>query len=668
MSLSPRVPRSVARTSRTEHTALPFSVASGEIPSDLTGHLFVVAPASTFRAPPSEQRATVMAGDGMICRFDLAPGGVTLTSRLARTHDFVADEITSVRDDLMLYRFSTAGIVRLGLLGTRDFANTALVPLKQGSGPTRMLVTYDAGRPWELEPHTLRLRGPIGGRAEWRPEALREQPFPVYLSPAHPVWDRHTGEFFTVNYGRGALNFAATVPFVYALTSLPEWAGEALERLAAIAGVDAALRWIARRVERGTTELDRAVERLLDRYFPDVPDTFTDLLRWDGSGRLERFRLVLDGGREVGITQSVHQIAVTRSHVVVLHTGFKIGFASAFNDPLPRSDVIDRLLRAALTRPQLPTTTLYIVPRAQLDRTDLPVGDDGVRCVRCTRVDLPLEADHFLADYDDDGGRITLHIAHSPATDLAEWIRPYDESPWGGPAPSDLSGLLAVGAMDVGRFGKYVIDASSGAIVLAKTLLDDRRTWAISLYAGHAINTEDPLPAHVGSVYWCTVGFYPELLTRFVFDLYEHYPHRTVPIAEILRMRHGGRPSCILRIDTASLTIGDAYELPEGMIVGSMQLVPKGGTGPGGYLVGTVYTDPRTELWIFDGDDLARGPLARLTAPGFELGFSLHTAWLPAIDPPTSSYRVSARDEIALALEDPRLVRAFEQHLYPRFE
>src|SRR5690606_8241798 len=119
----------------------------------------------------------------------------------------------------------------------------------------------------------------------------------------------------------------ATVPFVYALTSLPEWAGEALERLAAIAGVDAALRWIARRVERGTTELDRAVERLLDRYFPDVPDTFTDLLRWDGSGRLERFRLVLDGGREVGITQSVHQIAVTRSHVVVLHTGFKIGFA-----------------------------------------------------------------------------------------------------------------------------------------------------------------------------------------------------------------------------------------------------------------------------------------------------------------------------------------------------
>lgn len=668
MPLSPPVPRSLGRTSRVEHTALPFDVVEGAIPPDLTGHLFIVAPAGTVRPPPAAQRPTVMVGDGMICRFDLASSGITLTSRLARTHDFVADELTSTRPELEEYRFTTAGIVRLGLLGTRDFSNTALVPLKQSGSPTRMLVTYDAGRPMEFDPRTLELRGPVGGRAEWRPEALRSQPFPIYLSPAHPVWDGRTGELFTVNYGRGVANFAATVPLVYALTSLPEWAAGALQRVASMWGIDAAFRWILRRVERDTTRVDRALEHLLDRYLPDVPDTFTDLVRWDGAGRLQRFRLVLDDGREAKITQSVHQIAVTRDHVVVLHTGFKIGFASAFNDPIPKNDTIDKLMRAALTRPQLPTTTLYVVPRAELDRADLPVGDDGVRRVRCARVDLPLETDHFLADYDDANGKITVHLAHAPATDLAEWIRPYDESPWGGPVASDLHGLLAVGAMDVGRFGKYVLDARTGVVEQAETMHDAVRSWAISLYAGSGMNTEDEIPERIEHLYWCTVGFYPELLTKFVFDLYEDYPHRAVPVSEILAMKDGGRPSCVLRIDTATLSIGDSYVLPPGAIAGSLQLVPKGGGGPGGYLVGTVYTETRTELWILDADDLARGPLCKLAATGLELGFALHTAWLPAIDAPTSSYRVTARDELRYAVEDPLLKRAFERDLYPLFE
>src|SRR5690348_16729268 len=103
----PRVPRSVARTSRREHDALPLSVVEGSIPSVLGGHLFLVAPASTFRPPPAEQRSTVMVGDGLVCRFDLDRSGVSMKSRLARTHDFVADEITSRDPDFELLRFHT---------------------------------------------------------------------------------------------------------------------------------------------------------------------------------------------------------------------------------------------------------------------------------------------------------------------------------------------------------------------------------------------------------------------------------------------------------------------------------------------------------------------------------------------------------------------------------
>jgi hypothetical protein len=108
-----------------------------------------------------------------------------------------------------------------------------------------------------------------------------------------------------------------------------------------------------------------------------------------------------------------------------------------------------------------------------------------------------------------------------------------------------------------------------------------------------------------------------------------------------------------------------------GSIVGSMQLVPRGGSwsdGTDGYLVGTVFTPSRTELWIFDASDLARGPLSWLASDAFEVGFSLHTAWLPAIEPRTSSYRVTAEDELRPAVRDGKVRAAFEQHLYPRFE
>lgn len=657
--LDPRLPRSVARTSRTEHTGLRLDRIDGATPRDLDGHLFVVSPANTFRPAPVARQTTLMVGDGLVSRFDLSSRGISLTSRLMRTHDFVADEITSARDDLEIFRFVSAGLVRIGLLGTRDFANTAFVPMDD-----RMIVTYDAGRPIEIDPVSLEVRGPVGGRHEWRAEALPEAPFPIVLSPAHPSYDRRTGELFTVNYGRGVLNFAATVPLVYLLDKLPSVLEELLERIASIAGIDAAYRWILRHVERFTTKIDRAVEAFVGEHLPMIPETFTDLVRWDGRGPLQRFRLVLPNGDDVGILQSVHQIAVTKDHVVVLETGFKIGMQSAFNDPTPRQPALDRLLRAVLTRPQLPYTVFYVVPRHALDDPNLPRTHEGIPKVVCRRVEIPLEADHFLADYAEPGGNLTLHVAHAPATDLAEWIRPYDVSIWRDARIDPvLHGMLAVGAMDVGRFGRYVLDANG--VLTSQTMLDDERSWAIALYAGRAINTEDALPDRIDQLYWCTEGFFPELMTDFVFDLYEHYVHRQVPTSQIRGFARGGRPSAIVRIDTRSLSIGDAYVLGPGVLAGSMQWMPGGRDG---YLIGTVYTETRTELWILDAGALGRGPIARFASSSMELGFSLHTAWVPSVRPSTSGYRITAREELARHVHDPRLRREFERNLYPRFE
>src|SRR5690606_11222552 len=141
--LSPRVPRSIMRTSRAERTDVALTLLEGAIPADLAGHLFVVAPASTVDPAPPGRGTTRMVGDGLICRLDLGRT-IRVTTRLARTHDFVADELTAPGTALSMFGFADAGLVRLGLLGTRDFANTAFVPMPRGTDPTRLVLTYDA--------------------------------------------------------------------------------------------------------------------------------------------------------------------------------------------------------------------------------------------------------------------------------------------------------------------------------------------------------------------------------------------------------------------------------------------------------------------------------------------------------------------------------------------
>jgi len=163
---------------------------------------------------------------------------------------------------------------------------------------------------------------------------------------------------------------------------------------------------------------------------------------------------------------------------------------------------------------------------------------------------------------------------------------------------------------------------------------------------------------------------FPELLTEFVKDLYRDYTHRLVDVKTILSLGQTGRPSAVHRIDTASMTFADTYALPTGVMAGSLQFVPSGPGPTDGYLVGTMYTMHRTELWIFDAADLASGPVAKLASAQWNVGFSLHTAWLPSLEARTAGYKITAREEIGDAVRrlSPTLAARFEQDLYPEFD
>ena len=177
---------------------------------------------------------------------------------------------------------------------------------------------------------------------------------------------------------------------------------------------------------------------------------------------------------------------------------------------------------------------------------------------------------------------------------------------------------------------------------------DDRLTWAVALYAGRELPALAAAPERLGNLYWTTAGFFPELLTRFVHGLYADYSHRITPLDEIEAMAaQGGRPSALLRVDTEAMRIADAHAAPTGTIIASPQFVARGEAPLDGWILATVYTPERAELWCYDAARLAAGPLCRLDASPLGIGFSLHTAWLPELSPRTASYRIDLATDTA---------------------
>lgn len=80
-----------------------------------------------------------------------------------------------------------------------------------------------------------------------------------------------------------------------------------------------------------------------------------------------------------------------------------------------------------------------------------------------------------------------------------------------------------------------------------------------------------------------------------------------------------------------------------------------------------------SELWIFDAAHLSQGPLYRLNHPEFNIGPTLHTAWLSKLEspPPRMDYDVKEDYKAILDQVEPegfrdRVLDLFEQDVFPK--
>jgi all-trans-8'-apo-beta-carotenal 15,15'-oxygenase len=173
-----------------------LEVTQGRWPADIGGEIFISAP-----HPDTFGGSHPFYGDGMTYRLSLEAGTF---GAAADTFAWRQRRIDSPSARLRSKRPEVFRSTMVGLhspFGMTNAANTA--PLPWGD---RLFMTWDVGRPVEIDPHSLAFVGEVGHRKDWHTFEVFPQPIlPMVRSTAHPVIDPDRNVMWTVNTHEGKL-------------------------------------------------------------------------------------------------------------------------------------------------------------------------------------------------------------------------------------------------------------------------------------------------------------------------------------------------------------------------------------------------------------------------------------------------------------------------------
>lgn len=717
-----KFPRGVLSVSRQEfgkpednpnatHLPLTLIIKEGSLPPDLHGHLYVVGPVGSVDSvdasgksgeaivdPTRDGTTLLYNGDGMIYRldFDNLTDGVQFSSRIVNTPSYYADLGTNKckeyqgSDTTPDLRFKNYGITRLsGQLGLRNQLNTAFVPMKfPQEERERLMVTWDMGRPYEIDPLTLEAVTPVGGNDEWKSATKLttlpfqpQQPFKAIQSCAHPCFDPQGDrpQVVMVNTGRSLSNILSQL---IPLTAIWRDIWGAKEPPADIPALETAVPEYHTPCPRVGTKLWHLLLLLLQfvrAIWEFFIGNFLDVILWDGGGKFQKWEVRHDG-KPIKIEQSTHQIGLTEDYILIIDTAFKVSVEELLPYLKARKEQkLEKWVRQILDHPQLANNYIYIVRRRDLK--------PGVKTVPARQVSIPYEAAHFFVDYKNPGGNITIHFSHVCAWDAGECISTFDfEEPKmraKAEACQRLYGVL-YSPTDISRLGCWVVNGEKGEVVSTQTeiVTDLDLTWGPAIGSYRNPPPYAP-PQQLEDIYWGCLGAWNDLLFPHILNLYQDYQYREISLPKIEKITKEGRNSNLIRLHvdrseagkTAQLAIADAYQFPDGYYVMSPQFVPaRDRTGStDGYVVCIVQygdgTDAETngnEIWIFDGRNL-KEPICKLYHPLMNFGFTVHATWLQKAERRNVSYQVPVKEDFQplLANQSPLVQDLFDKWVYP---
>ena len=717
-----------------------LQVTEGSIPADMYGHVYLNSPCGTVNSTMpmpeflpdgsknSEYGEMMFNGDAMLFRFDLdQPGRVAVKSSMLKAPCFYADYATRYGTDYYkqgIY-FKGMGLGRTSMhMGARNQLNTSINLFKfQGDKNTRVSVNFDAGRFYELDAETMILKTPIGSNKEWVgdfPNKL-EYTFPLVLSTAHPSFDPITKELFTVNYLKSASDLAfggrrlfGDLPHENDLVTehvqklyadlqqrrvkgrlLPALLIKFLEFLQRILGKHKA----GEKFDPFDVE---AALKSADGVYKDIfgMENAVYLMRWTGSGLLDKWRVLDEKGEDLYIAQCMHQTNISKDYIVLVDSSVKFTLDIMFSDPFPRAPWLDELLRWITSKAMLPETPLYIIRRSDLK--------PGAKTVAAKTFVIPLETVHYSMDYDNPNNLVTLHTAHNTASCAAEWVRPYDTLAVEPHTPvfKNTIGLMTCGEMDIGRIGKFIVNGETGEIIEQHVVHEKgfegdqvtnikAHTWGIALNTYRdMISAENPV-RKIRKNYWQSYGLDKRMLTHFIWRLYYQYKNRIIPADQLLEYTRHGVPFCLFRQDTETMSIdNDFWLFRMNENLRSIQFVPRlrpdgipEGIDPdmdGYILCSMVNGSPdidhdndqySREIWFFDAARLSKGPVCKLQHPELQFAFTIHSVWSPDCVSSNTSYNIPVREDYDWVIsnfpnqERQKSMREFmEKNVYPFFE
>ena len=695
---------------------IELKVLEGEIPTNIHGHIYINSAVGSvnsgglpFPKNHDEFNTPIFNGDGYVIRLDFDNQNIVkLKSRLVKTPSYWADEALKEggearkNRDYEGWEYKNLGMLRMSFpLGPRNQANVSVIPVKfDDHEPTRMIATYEAGRAWEIDPFTLEVKAPVGKSTDFLslvPEWFLRYPFISSLSTAHPVFDAHTKEYFTVS-------FVQAISTMIGFSRL--FVESKLDPNSMYDKVNRALDELILKGEKNQKEIFKTLfgqhqeiteigllDSIKDKLFTDDK---VRVMRWNGHTNLKKWR-VRCNGEDIKIGGCMHQMSVTEDYLILSNSSLKMNLSVMFNNFMAHKPEIEEKIREILSFPMDAHSDLYFIKRADLR--------DDVEVVSATKARIPLETVHFTANYKNPDGKITLMTANNTANCPAEWIRHFDKKKVSG-EPVDFNTLsyLSVGQMDIGRIGRFVFDAKAGklmdeesSILFEKGNIEQpehigKHTWGVGLYTFQGYEEVGQRKDNLENIYWQIFGLDSDLLTEFIYNLYKDYPNRIVSVEQIEELTKQGVPVGIARVDHSQkdLKIEDFYLFELKHYIRSVQFVPRKNRTENlpqdmdGYIVCTVkvpldsqnpdmakYT---SEIWIWKADNLAKGTVCKLAHEDFDFAYTFHSVWSETAEPTCPKNQIDIIDDIdemVKSIVNPSKkikVEAFmDEYVYPHF-
>lgn len=382
------------------------------------------------------------------------------------------------------------------------------------------------------------------------------------------------------------------------------------------------------------------------------------LIRWDGFNDFDDWLVVDENYEDIKIEQSIHELIFTRDYIILADTAFVAGtnmFTPWVSSPLPNQK-----------------TVIYIV-----ERKDLKPGADKITAKRI-EVDEPCI--HLISEYENPNNNISLYMLHTPATNTAEILRFNDRDLRGNLFPEYLVGHGTLPVLDLSSVGKHVINATDGSVVQSSYIREIPYCWGPYLYT---FKDRQIKPYQGQDLYVMFKGFHKDLLPQRIYNAYKNIKNRRVPLEEMLGENGLLHNSSICRVTTDEFSIADAYILPDRVYLYTISHLNSDDLSKPGYIIAGIVTDEKAntssnghEYWIFEANDLTKGPVCILGHPSLNNTTLFHTIYLPEsvsskFNQIEATYYVPLREDYPkeeLKKWDATVLQSFEEIIWPYFD